>query len=177
MKKIIILLAILVPSIALLYFSLTRDPRELPSMLVGKRAPAFALETLDGKKLSLEMAHGKPLVLNFWSTWCEPCEAEYALIKRAYEALSPNGVVFYSVLYEDTTENAKAFIARNGAAAPILLDPGLKTSIDYGVSGVPETFFIDGEGTIRYKQSGVLTPDILTQNVRQIAVKGGGSQP
>ena len=165
MKKVLILLVILIPTMALLYFSLTRDLRELPSTLGGKPASLFSLETLDGKKLSLNEARGHPLVLNFWSTWCGPCEAEYALIKQAYEALSPQGVLFYSILYEDTPENAKAFIAKNGASVPVLLDPGLRTAIDYGVSGVPETFFIDAKGIIQYKHSGALTPQVLMENI------------
>ncbi len=177
MKKVLILAAILIPTVALLYFSLTRNPRELPSALVGKPAPAFELETLDGQKLSLEQARGKPLIVNFWSTWCEACEEEYALFKEAYEALAPKGVVFYSILYEDTPENAKAFLQKNGAASPILIDPGMRTSINYGVSGVPETFFIDGQGVISFKQAGELTPEILADNVRKIALKTGGTLP
>lgn len=177
MKKVIILLLILVPTIALLYFSLQRDPRELPSTLVGKQAPPFDLETLDGEKLSLEMAKGKPLVLNFWSTWCGPCAAEHALLKKAYDSLSPQGVVFYAVLYEDTPENAKKFIKKNGGSVPILLDPGLRTSIDYGVSGIPETFFINGEGEIRFKYAGALTPRIFSDNLFKILPKSGGKFP
>ncbi len=176
MKKVLILLAVLLPTIALLYFSLGRDPRELPSALVGRRAPDFELDQLDGRKLSLAMARGRPLILNFWSTWCGSCEAEYALIKGAYEALQPQGVVFYSVLYEDTPENARNFISKNGAAMPILLDPGMRTAIDYGVSGVPETFFIDAKGFVEYKQAGVLTPEILSEHARRIAA-GGGARP
>ncbi len=175
MKKFIILLLIFIPTIALLYFSLQRNPRELPSALVGKQATPFELETLEGGKLSLEMAKGKPLILNFWSTWCGPCAAEHALLKKAHENLSPQGVVFYAILYEDTPENARKFISRNGGSVPILLDPELKTSIDYGVSGIPETFFINGQGEIRYKYSGALTPGILMENLSKILPKSGGN--
>lgn len=161
MKKLIVFFLILVPVIALLYFSLTRDPRTLPSSLIGRHAPDFQLKTLGGEDVVLSHSLGKPVVLNFWSTWCNSCEAEYRLLRQAYEVYSPQGVQFLEILYEDTLENAQAFIAKQGKAAPVLLDPGLKTSINYGVSGVPETFFVNKEGIILYKQSGVLTPDIL----------------
>ncbi len=161
MKKLVLFILIPAPIIALLYFSLTRDPRTLPSSLLGRQAPDFQLKTLEGEDVVLSHLFGKPIVLNFWSTWCNSCEAEYQLLRQAYEVYSQQGVQFLEILYEDTPEEAQSFIAKQGKAAPILLDPGLKTSINYGVSGVPETFFINKEGTILYKQSGVLTSDIL----------------
>ncbi|MBF0491171.1 MAG: TlpA family protein disulfide reductase [Deltaproteobacteria bacterium] len=177
MKKLLIFLAIFVPTIALLYFSLQRDPRDLPSVILEKKASAFELTSLDGKKISLEMARGKPLILNFWSTWCGPCAAEYNLLKQAYERLSPQGVAFYSILYEDTPENAKKFITQYGPGVPILLDPGLKTAIDYGVSGVPETFFIDAQGRVRYKHAGILSSEIIMGQLDQLFSKNAGGTP
>lgn len=165
MNKFLILVAILVPTLALLYFGLGRDPRALPSALVSRPAPNFDLTTIDGKKISLADAKGKPVVLNFWSTWCGPCAAEYQLLRQAGNIYTPQGVLFYSVLYEDTVENVRQFIGRYGEAGPILLDPGLRTAIDYGVSGVPETFFVDANGIILYKHAGVLTPDIIEENI------------
>jgi cytochrome c biogenesis protein CcmG/thiol:disulfide interchange protein DsbE len=166
LKKGIIFLAVLVPIVALLYFSLTRNPRTLPSALIGKPAPAFELTTLEGEKISLTSLRGKPVVLNFWSTWCGPCIAEHQLIRQAVRAYAPAGVLFYSILYEDTPENAGRFIAEFGKGAPVLLDPGLKTAIDYGVAGVPETFFINREGTVVSKYAGALTPEILDNQLR-----------
>ena len=76
-----------------------------------------------------------------------------------------SGVLFYSVLYEDTVQNANDFIKSYGEAAVVLLDPELKTAINYGVAGVPETFFIDTEGRVTYKHAGVLTPDLLYEKL------------
>src|SRR3990170_7338311 len=145
MNKFLILVAILVPTLALLYFGLGRDPRTLPSALVSRPAPNFELTTLDGKKISLAETKGKPVVLNFWSTWCGPCVAEYQLLRQAGNIYAPQGILFYSILYEDTVANVRQFLARYGeretsplpGAGPILLDPELRTAIDYGVSGVP----------------------------------------
>ena len=168
MKKSLILIAVLVPTLALLYFSLTRDPRPLPSALVGKPAPRFDLQDMEGKKVSLAELKGKPVVLNFWSTWCGPCVAEHRLIREAVRGYEKSGVQFYSILYEDTPENARVFVREYGKAAPILLDPDLKTAIDYGVAGVPETFFIDRNGVVLYKHAGVLTPEVLFGRLRTL---------
>ena len=171
MKKIFILLILLIPVIALLYFSLTRDPRLLPSALINKPAPNFDLETLEGGRIALSGAPGNPVVLNFWSTWCGPCLAEHRLIKRMQEIYGPKGVHFYAILYEDTPENAKEFIRRFGEGAPILLDPGLKTAIDYGVTGVPETFFIDRTGKVIYKHAGVLTFELVDEQLGPLLIQ------
>jgi cytochrome c biogenesis protein CcmG/thiol:disulfide interchange protein DsbE len=174
MKKLLIFLAVMIPAVSLLYFGLTRDPRTLPSALIGKPAPRFNLTSLDGEKVSSEQTLGRPMVLNFWSTWCGSCAAEHGLIQEAVRAYAKSDLLFYAVLYEDTEENARKFIAEYGAAAPILLDPNLKTAIDYGVSGVPETFFIDRQGKILYKQAGVLTPDLLMEKISLLMQSGKG---
>lgn len=175
MKKFLILIVILVPTLALLYFGLGRDPRTLPSALVGKEAPDFHLKTIDGEEVSLSSIKGKPIVLNFWSTWCGPCAAEHQLLRQASNFYAPKGIAFYSVLYEDTVENVRRFLTRYGEAAPILLDPELRTAIDYGVSGVPETFFIDTNGLILYKHAGVLTRNIVSEKIDLLLERMGGN--
>ena len=171
MRKYIILVAVLGPLLALFYFGLTRDPMNLPSALLKKSAPDFHLKNLEGQEVSLGQLKGRPIILNFWSTWCATCVAEYQTIREANRVYSD--VQFYSVLYEDTEQNARDFLERYGNAAPILLDPGLRMSIDYGVAGVPETFFINREGKIIYKHAGVLTSDLLSHMVE--VLRSGGS--
>lgn len=171
MKRWVLWFAILIPPLALLLFSLTRNPRDLPSTLIGRPAPPFELTTLDGKKASLSQTQGDPLVLNFWSTWCGPCVGEHQLIRQAMKQYGNSQVTFYSILYEDTVENARAFLTRFGEAAPILLDADLRTAIDYGVSGVPETFFIDRNGIVLYKQSGMLRSEILFGQIERLLAK------
>lgn len=162
------MIIIAIPSIAVLYFGLTRDPRTLPSALVKKPAPLFSLINLEGKSVSLTEAKGHPVVLNFWSTWCGPCLAEHQTIRHGIHLFEPQGVIFYSILYEDSPENAQAFIREYGKAAEVLLDPGLRSAIDYGVAGVPETFFIDREGRIVHKQTGVLTMEVLVGTLEKL---------
>lgn len=168
MKRGLIFLAIVLPTMALLFFGLTRDPRELPCALLGKPAPDFALQTLDGESVHLAALRGNPVILNFWSTWCGTCAAEHAVICQARDRYAGQGVQLYSVLYSDTVENARGFLTRYGKAAPILLDHDLHTAIDYGVAGVPETFFIDRQGIVRYKHTGPLTPDVVTRQLKAL---------
>ena len=168
MRRWLIFLMIVLPSVALLYFSLTRNPRDLPSALTGRPAPDFSLQDLEEKEWSLAALRGRPVVLNFWSTWCGPCVGEHRLIRQAIEAYRGSDVQFCSVLYEDTPENARAFLKEYGKAAPVLLDPDLRTAINFGVSGVPETFFIDRNGKVAYKHAGMLTPDALHNAIGEL---------
>jgi cytochrome c biogenesis protein CcmG/thiol:disulfide interchange protein DsbE len=152
-----VLVAGLVPVaalVAVLASGFGKDPKALPSMLEGKAAPPFALETLDGKPVSLESLKGTPVVVNFWATWCRPCAMEHPVLLKAAQVYEPRGVRFLGILYGDEADKARAYLAREGQAYPTLLDPGQRTGIDYGVGGVPETFFIGRDGTIVRKYTG-----------------------
>lgn len=165
MNRIFIFCILVIPTLALLYFSLTRSPRDLPSALLGKMAPDFILQSMEGETIALSALKGDPVILNFWSTWCGSCVGEHRLIREALRMTAGTDTRIYSVLYEDTVENATMFEQKYGKGAPILLDPGLKTAIDYGVAGVPETFFIDKQGVVVYKQVGMLNPQVLTEQL------------
>ncbi len=172
MKKLLILLAILLPTLALFYFGLSRDPNVLPSALLEKEAPDFQLKTIDGAEVHLKDSRGKPVLINFCFTLCSSCAMEHQLIREAYKIYSAQGIQFYSVLYEDTPENAQQFMKTYGAAAPILLDKDLRTAIDYGVAGVPESFFINREGKVVFKQAGVLTEGLLAEQFDRLLKEG-----
>ena len=175
MKRGILFFAILFPSVALLYFGLSRDPRRLPSALIGKKAPPFSLRRADGGAAIVDLTalKGRPVVLNFWATWCGTCVEEHRLIQRAQAQFERSGTLFLSVLYADTEKNVMAFNRQFGTGAPVLLDPESRTAIDYGVAGVPETFFIDRDGIVRYKHSGLLTPDVLMTQLQAMQAEGG----
>ncbi|MGH2376618.1 MAG: TlpA family protein disulfide reductase [bacterium] len=146
----------------LLAFGLTRDPRTLPSALAGRRAPTFSLEDMDtGETVSLNDLSGQIVVLNFWASWCVACRQEHPNFVAAWDRYRNRGVVFLGVLFQDTPENGRAYMEELGGGWPTLLDPGSRTAIDYGVYGVPETFFIGRDGVVRHKQVGATSYDLL----------------
>ncbi len=157
-------LLVFLPLLALLMVSFGRDPRAVPSVLEGRPAPAFSLETLDtGETVSLADLRGQRVVINFWATWCQPCKIEHPALLEA--ARRWPDVQFLGVLYQDEPIKARAYLRRNGEAYPTLLDPGGVVAIDYGVGGVPETYFLDEEGQVFYKHAGPLSWDTFLETL------------
>ena len=150
-----------VPAVVILAEGFGLDPRALPSVMEGKPAPTFSLTSLDGQPISLTEQRGKPVVVNFWATWCVPCAQEHPLLQEAAQRYQPQGVVFLGVLYGDTADKAVPYLQKHGSVFPNLLDPGQVTAIDYGVGGVPETFFIDKTGLVVRKVVGPVSPDVM----------------
>jgi cytochrome c biogenesis protein CcmG/thiol:disulfide interchange protein DsbE len=158
---------------ALLGFGLGRDPRAVPSVLVGKRAPAFALKDLKtGQEVRLADLRGHVVVLNFWASWCVECVEEHPSLFAAWQRYGDSGVVFLSVLYQDRTDAALRFQRRMGQGWPDLLDPGGRTALDYGVTGPPETFFIGPDGRIAAKQVGPSSYRLLVSRIRSLLPDG-----
>lgn len=160
-------LILIAPLLWVLYSGFGKDPHALPSTMEGRPAPAFALVDLDGASVSLESLRGRPVVLNFWATWCAPCAVEHPVLLEGARAYAGD-VAFYGVLYGDKAEAARTFLAARGAAYPTLVDEDQSTAIDYGVAGVPETFFIDKEGKIAKKVSGPLSMATLVQTLESL---------
>lgn len=152
-------------------FGLTRDARVLPTVSVGKPAPPFDLETLDGRPVALAELKGKPTVINFWASWCTECEKEHPLFLEANARLGDR-VNFVGIVFQDSAGNASRFLVDMGdgkyGSYPNLLDPGSRAAIDFGVYGVPETFFLDREGMIVAKRVGRVTADLLVRELRRI---------
>ncbi|MEW5738289.1 MAG: redoxin domain-containing protein [Myxococcota bacterium] len=127
------------------------DPHAVPFLLSGKPAPAFTIKRLDNDQLvSLADFKGKPIVINFWATWCGPCQTEHPVLDWAAKKYA-NDAVFLGIVFEDNEQNTKRFLARNGWSFVQLFDPKSTVAVDYGVSGVPETYFIDRHGIINHK--------------------------
>jgi cytochrome c biogenesis protein CcmG/thiol:disulfide interchange protein DsbE len=144
---------------------LRRDPRELPSALVGKPAPAFELPVLeaDGRTVRASDLRGKVWMLNVWASWCGPCQLEHPLIM---DLARQTRVPVVGLNYKDKPEAARAWLQRLGNPySATLVDPDGRTGIDFGVYGVPETFVIDGEGIVRFRQAGPLTAEALEKRV------------
>ncbi|GMU58353.1 MAG: TlpA family protein disulfide reductase [Myxococcales bacterium] len=127
------------------------NPHEVPFLLSGKPAPAFTIKRLDNDQpVSFSDFKGKPLVINFWATWCGPCQTEHPVLDWAAKKYEGQAV-FLGIVFEDNEQNTKRFLAQNGWSFVQLFDPKSTVAVDYGVSGVPETYFIDRNGIINHK--------------------------
>ena len=172
-RTITIVLAPLVLFALLLASGLGKDPRALPSELIGKPAPEFSLPRIDANRtISSRDLAGQVVVLNFWASWCLPCRQEHDDLEAAWGRYRERGVVVLGVSFEDTTEGAMGFRRELGGDWPIADDPGSKTAIAYGVFGVPETFVIAPDGTIAAKTTGAVTYEWLTDEIEAALRKG-----
>jgi cytochrome c biogenesis protein CcmG/thiol:disulfide interchange protein DsbE len=151
-----------------LFVGLGLNPSEVPSPLIGKPAPAFQLTRLDdpAKTVGREDLLGKVWMLNVWASWCAPCREEHPLvIDIAKRKLVP----VYGLNYKDQTRAALGWLANLGDPyTATLVDADGRVGIDFGVYGVPETFIIDGQGIIRFKHTGPLTPDVVRTRIEPL---------
>ncbi|MGH7829610.1 MAG: TlpA family protein disulfide reductase [Candidatus Binatia bacterium] len=166
-RRLLITLLILVPLVWLLAYGFSRDPRYIPSPLIAQPAPAFTTTLFDGKKIALEDLRGKVVFLNFWASWCPPCRAEARELESVSRRLKDADVVFLGINIQDKEEDAVAFLEEFGITYPNGRDMSGKIAIDYGVWGIPETFFIDRDGTITYKHVGTLGSALITAKLEE----------
>ncbi|GAC1435535.1 MAG: TlpA disulfide reductase family protein [Thermoanaerobaculia bacterium] len=153
--------------IGILFAGLGKDPQAIDSPLVGHAAPRFALrEVGTGQTIDLAQLRGRPVVLNFWATWCGPCYEEHPTLVVNARAMQP-AVQFLGVVFQDTEEKIRKFLDDRGRAYPTVVDDAGKTAMAYGVGGVPETFFLDKNGTIVAKFSGPLNSELLQRNLQK----------
>jgi len=158
-----------IPVIALLAYGFKLNPRDVPSPLVGRPASLFTVAALDGQPVALESLRGKVVVLNFWASWCVPaCYEEAPVLESGWRQWRDRGVMVVGVDIQDTPEAAQKFIKRFDLTFPNARDLNGKISIDYGVYGVPETFFIDRQGRIRVKHVGAVTEDVFRSTVERL---------
>jgi cytochrome c biogenesis protein CcmG, thiol:disulfide interchange protein DsbE len=157
------------PILALLAYGFVLDPRNIPSPLVGRPAATFTLTAFDGTPLTLEALRGKVVVVNFWASWCNPaCYDEAPVLERAWRTYRDRGVVVVGVDMQDTAAAAQEFIRRFELTFPNAPDHGGKVAVEYGVYGVPETFFVDRAGTIRAKHVGAVTEDVIRGTLERL---------
>jgi peroxiredoxin len=142
-KLVVILLALLLVGTSLLGCAGGQTPR------VGKPVPDFKLLSLDGKMTSLKDYRGKPVMLNFWATWCGPCRYEMPFFQQIWEAKSGEGLVILAVNIGENVTTVKEFMDEAGFAFPVLLDSNQDVSLKYNIRSIPSTFFIDASGVIQ----------------------------
>jgi cytochrome c biogenesis protein CcmG/thiol:disulfide interchange protein DsbE len=175
MKRYLLPLIVFLVLVGFFAIGLNLNPREVPSPLIGKPAPAFSLPRLDApdQKVAAQDMKGKVWVLNVWASWCVPCRQEHPLIAELAKA---SGVPVYGLNYKDKPADASAWLGKLGNPyAATLSDIEGLVGIDYGVYGVPETFVIDKQGVIRLKHIGPLTPEALRNTVLPMLDKLGKS--
>jgi cytochrome c biogenesis protein CcmG/thiol:disulfide interchange protein DsbE len=169
--KFVIPLALFLALAVFFAIGLTRDPREIPSPFIGKAAPAFRLQQLADDKLAFtpEEMRGKVWLLNVWASWCVACRVEHPLlVEMSKQKLVP----IVGLNYKDKRDEGLQWLRRFGDPYSLsAYDVEGKVGIDYGVYGVPETFVIDKQGVIRYKQIGPITPEALEKKIMPLVRK------
>jgi cytochrome c biogenesis protein CcmG/thiol:disulfide interchange protein DsbE len=173
MKKALIFvpLALFIALALFLAVGLNLDPREVPSPLIGKPAPAFSAPTLaePARSLAREDMRGKVWMLNVWASWCGACREEHPLLVQFSRTRQ---VTLIGLDYKDERDAAAQWLQRLGNPyTDSLFDPQGRIGLDYGVYGVPETFIIDRQGVVRYKHIGPLTPEVLRDKVEPMLVQ------
>jgi cytochrome c biogenesis protein CcmG/thiol:disulfide interchange protein DsbE len=153
-------------------FGLTRDPSKVPSALLDRPIPDFTLPALAGANvpgLGAETIRGKVALVNVFASWCVPCKAEHPILMRL---AAEKRVPIYGINYKDRGEDATRWLKELGNPyAAIGHDEAGRVGIDWGVYGVPETFVIDREGRIRFKQVGPITPALLQETILPLIAK------
>lgn len=178
-KRAGIWMLVMIPLIMLFTFGLRRgDPRLIPSPLVGQPAPDFALPVMaldgplpDGSELTgdtirLSDQRGNIVVLNFFASWCVPCRVEHRSLTKVARMYENRGVRFFGIVYNDNAPAVRQYIRQlGGQSYPTLMDEGQVVAIDYGLVGVPESFFIEPDGTVRRKVFSVLDEPTLVSEI------------
>ena len=171
MKRFLLPLGLFLVLAAFLAVGLRLDPREVPSPLIGKPAPAFHATALGRPEATIKRDDllGKVWVLNVWASWCGACRDEHpVLVGFAKKGLAP----IYGLNYKDQRAEASSWLQQFGNPyTDSLFDPDGRIGIDYGVYGVPETFVIDRAGVIRYKHIGPITPELLRDKLEPLLRK------
>ena len=165
MKKALIPLGIFLVLVVFLAIGLTRDPREVPSPLINKPAPAFSAPQLQSpdQTFSTKDMLGKVWLLNTWASWCVACRQEHPILM---EFAKTKTLPIIGLDYKDKDSEGLKWLARFGNPYDIsVTDKDGRIGIDYGVYGVPESFLIDKAGVIRYKQIGPITDDALRDTI------------
>ena len=134
------------------------------SVQVGKPVPNFTLTTFDGEQIEFDSLKGKVVLINFWASWCTPCEQEAADLETAWQQYQPGGeVVFLGIDWTDTEKNGRAYLEKYEISYPNGQDLGTRISQKFRITGVPETYIVDREGKLAYFK---LSPFVSLQEIK-----------
>ncbi len=136
--------------------------------LDGQPAPAFHLADLQGRTVDLSSFAGRPVIVNFWASWCIPCQQEFPLYRQALGQYAAQGLEVLGIIFNDTPDRARAFMSREGATWPALIDPDGAVARAYRVAAIPTSYFVDRHGVIRAASYGPPPADALASYLRQI---------
>ena len=148
-------------------YLMSRAPAGTPTT-IGNEAPDFVLADLDGNPLRLADLRGRPVIVNFWASWCGPCVEEFPLLRDAAARHADDGLAVVGIVWRDRSEAARDFMRRNGATWAAAMDPGERVARDYGILGPPETYFIGRDGTIVARQIGQISATSLDEKLAAI---------
>ena len=162
---------------ALFWIGMQRDdPDALPSAIAGRPAPAVALTPLGDTPLFTDAAlrAGEVTLVNYWASWCAPCRVEHPHL----EALADEGIAIHGINYKDDPDKALAFLAELGNPyATLGADSGGRTALDWGLYGVPETYVVDGTGTVVLRFAGPLTSEVVERRIRPAIAEARAAAP
>lgn len=142
------------------------SPANLPE--AKEPAPNFTLTLVDGKNFQFSEHKGKPVLINFFASWCLPCREEMPVLVKIAHEYGPKGVVLLGIAVDDTEEKMKDFIARYGVNFPVGLDKTAEIQKSFGLYGIPTTYFINKQGIINYFHSGVVTEELLRHELDKL---------
>ena len=160
--------AIAIPLLVFLALGFRHDPEVIESPLIGMAAPEFVLRDFDGGAVDLANLRGKPVVLNFWASWCQPCVAEHPVLVAAARRYAGEVAFVGVVPSEDTAAAVARFTRSLGQWGPVYHDADGRVSIAYGVFKLPETYFLSGDGRIVSKVAGPLDQRTLEANLEAV---------
>ena len=135
---------------------------------VGHPAPELALVDTDGNEIRLSELRGRPVMVNFWASWCGPCVEEFPRIREAVAEHRDEGLTVIGVVYQDRWSSAVEFMEQMDAPWQAAMDPGGRTATAYGIFGPPETFFIDRDGVVAARQIGPFSAEALDRHLARI---------
>src|SRR4029077_1893254 len=168
-RRLAITIFIIAPVLSLLAYGFRRDSRYIVSPLIAKPATPFTVTLFDGRKLTLDDLRGKAVFINFWASWCVPCREEARDLEAAWQQVKDKNMVFLGVALQDTEKDSRAFLQEFNVSYPNGRDETGKIAVDYGVWGIPESFFIDPQGRITYKHVGGIRAALVTAKLEEAA--------